>query len=52
MHEKHAHDLLKKHNIAIEEVQERKLSLHHLRRMVHDEQLPFDVFKHLVRMRR
>ena len=47
-----AHELLRKHNISVEDVKERRTSLHHLRRIVHAEQLPFDVFKALVRLRR
>jgi len=52
MSEQKAHDLLRKHNIAIEDVKERRTSLHHLRHMVLSEELPFDVFKALVKMRR
>ena len=52
MSEKRAHELLRKHNISVEEVKERKTSLHHLRHIVHNEQLPFDVFKALVDLRR
>jgi hypothetical protein len=52
MSEQTAHDLLRRHNIALEDVKERKTSLHHLRKIVHAEQLPFDVFKALVRLRR
>jgi hypothetical protein len=52
MPENKAHELLRKHNINIEEVRERKTTLHHLRNIVHAEQLPFDVFKALVRLRR
>jgi len=51
MHENKAHELLRKHNIALEDVQQRKTSLHHLRHIVHSEQLPFDVFKALVKLR-
>lgn len=47
-----AHELLRKHNISIQDVKERKTSLHHLRQIVHSEQLPFDVFKALVDLRR
>jgi len=47
-----AHELLRKHNIHVDDVKERRMSLHHLRHIVHAEQLPFDVFKALVRMRR
>jgi hypothetical protein len=52
MSEQQAHELLKKHNISPEDVKERRATLHHLRRIVHAEELPFDVFKALVRMRR
>jgi hypothetical protein len=52
MSDHQAHDLLKKHNITIDDVKERRTSLHHLRRIVHNEQLPFDVFKALVKLRR
>ena len=52
MAEKRAQDLLRKHNISVEDIQERRTSLHHLRHIVHSEQLPFDVFKTLVKMRR
>ena len=52
MSEQTAHDLLRKHNISLEDVKERKTTLHHLRKIVHAEQLPFDVFKALVRLRR
>ncbi|HSP15520.1 MAG TPA: hypothetical protein VLV78_12280 [Thermoanaerobaculia bacterium] len=47
-----AQELLRRHNISVEDVKERRTSLHHLRRIVHAEQLPFDVFKALVRLRR
>ena len=52
MSEKRAHELLRKHNISVQDVKERKTSLHHLRNIVHSEQLPFDVFKALVDLRR
>jgi hypothetical protein len=51
MSEKTAHELLRKHNISLEDVKERRTTLHHLRHIVHAEQLPFDVFKTLVKMR-
>lgn len=50
-HEK-AHELLKKHRISVEEMKERRPSLHHLRHMVRAEDLPFDVFRELVRLRK
>jgi hypothetical protein len=52
MAEQKAQELLRRHNIALEDVTERRMSLHHLRRVVHSEQLPFDVFKALVKLRR
>jgi hypothetical protein len=52
MPNKQAHELLKKHNISIEEMRERRPSLHHLRHMVKTEDLPFDVFRELVRLRK
>ncbi len=51
MSENKAHDLLRKHNISLEDVKQRRTSLHHLRNIVHAEQLPFDVFKALVKLR-
>jgi hypothetical protein len=33
-------------------VKDRRTTLHHLRNIVHSEQLPFDVFKALVDLRR
>ena len=47
-----AHDLLRKHNLTVEDIKERRTSLHHLRNIVRNEELPFDVFKVLVKMRR
>ena len=52
MADQKAHELMRKHNISLEDVKERRTSLHHLRHIVHSEQLPFDVFKALVKMRR
>lgn len=52
MPEQKAHDLMRKHNISMEDMKERRTSLHHLRHIVHSEQLPFDVFKALVKLRR
>jgi hypothetical protein len=52
MPEKTAHDLLRKHNLSVDDVKERRATLHHLRHIVHSEQLPFDVFRALVKMRR
>jgi len=50
--EQKAHELLKKHNIDIDDVKNRRTSLHHLRHIVRSEELPFDIFKTLVKMRR
>ena len=52
MSETKAHEVLRKHNVSVDDVKERRTSLHHLRHIVHSEQLPFDVFKTLVKMRR
>lgn len=52
MSESKAHEVLRKHNISIDDVKERRTTLHHLRQIVHSEQLPFDVFKTLVKLRR
>jgi hypothetical protein len=52
MADQKAHELLRKHNISLEDVRERKTTLHHLRKIVHAEELPFDVFKALVKLRR
>jgi len=52
MSEHTAHELLRKHNITVDDVKERRTSMHHLRKIVHAEQLPFDVFKTLVKLRR
>ena len=52
MSDQRAHDLLRKHNISLADVKERRATMHHLRNIVHAEELPFDVFKALVRLRR
>lgn len=52
MSDNRAHELLRKHNINLDDVKERRTTLHHLRHIVHSEQLPFDVFKALVKLRR
>ena len=52
MPENKAHELMRKHNITVDDIRERRTSMHHLRRIVHNEQLPFDVFKALVKLRR
>ncbi len=52
MSENKAHEVLRKNNISVDDVKERRASLHHLRRIVNAEQLPFDGFKALVKLRR
>ena len=52
MPDQKAHELLRKHNMTIDDVREHRTSLHHLRHIVRNEQLPFDVFKALVKLRR
>ena len=52
MPDQKANEVLRKHNISLDDVKERRTSLHHLRHIVHSEQLPFDVFKALVKLRR
>ena len=52
MSDQKAHDLLRKHNITPDDVKDGRTSLHHLRHIVRSEELPFDVFKTLVKMRR
>jgi hypothetical protein len=51
MSEIKAHELLRKHNITVDDVKQRRTSMHHLRQIVHNDNLPFDVFKTLVKMR-
>lgn len=52
MTEHTARELLRRNNISLDDVKERRASLHHLRQIVHHEQLPFDVFKAIVKLRR
>ena len=52
MPENTAHELLRKHNLTVDDIKERRATLHHLRHIVHSEQLPFDVFKAIVKLRR
>ena len=47
-----ASELMKKHNLNAEDIRERRTSLHHLRNIVRSEDLPFDVFRELVKLRR
>ncbi len=51
MPENRAHELLRKHNLTVDDVKDRRTTLHHLRNIVHAENLPFDVFKALVKLR-
>jgi hypothetical protein len=44
--------LLGKHNVSVDDVKQRKTSLHHLRKLVREDELPFDVFRELVKLRR
>lgn len=52
MTENKSNELMARHKITIEDLQERKHSLHHLRNIVRSENLPFNVFQSLVRHRR
>lgn len=52
MSEKKAHELLERHNIKVSDVREGRATLHHLRKIVRGENLPFDVFREIVRLRR
>ncbi|MGH9458036.1 MAG: hypothetical protein ACRD2J_10395 [Thermoanaerobaculia bacterium] len=52
MAEQKAKELMRKHDIRLEELREGKHTLHHLRTLVHSEGLPFEVFQSLVKMRR
>lgn len=51
MSDQKAKELLNKNNIRVEDVQEGRTSLRHLRHIVRNENLPFDVFQALVRLR-
>ncbi len=52
MPEKKAHELLHKHKIEIADVADRKVSLRHLRQVVKSEDMPFDVFREIVKLRK
>ncbi|MGA7614489.1 MAG: hypothetical protein WBX15_04845 [Thermoanaerobaculia bacterium] len=52
MPEKQALEILEKHNIDPTDVKNKKVSLHHLRHIVRSDELPYPVFRELVRMRR
>lgn len=47
-----AKELMRKHDIRLEDLREGKHTLHHLRNIVRTEEQPFEVFQALVRMRR
>ncbi|MDX1583637.1 MAG: hypothetical protein R3338_08560 [Thermoanaerobaculia bacterium] len=52
MAEQKTRELMARHNISIDDLRERKHTLHHLRTVVRGENLPFDVFRSLVTHRR
>ena len=52
MSEKKAHELLSKHKIELADVADRQVRMRHLRHIVRSEDLPFDVFRELVKMRK
>ena len=52
MPDQKANEVLRKHNISLDDVRERRTTLHHLRHIVHAEELAFDVFKAIVKLRR
>lgn len=52
MAEQKTRELMARHNITIEDLRERKHTLHHLRNVVRAEEMPFDVFRTLVMHRR
>lgn len=52
MAEKKAHELLNKHRIDVADVAAKRVRLHHLRHIVKAENLPYDVFAELVKLRK
>ena len=52
MAEKKAHELLNKHEIDAAHVADRRVRMHHLRNIVKSDNLPFDVFRELVKLRK
>jgi hypothetical protein len=52
MAEQKAHELLNKHQIDVADVAARRVRLHHLRNIVKSEDLPYDVFRELVKLRK
>lgn len=52
MPENKARELMARHQISIEDLKEKRHSLHHLRNIVRSEELPFNVFQSLVKHRR
>ena len=52
MAEKKAHELLNKHRIDVADVAARRVRLHHLRDIVKSENLPYDVFREMIKLRK
>lgn len=52
MPENKVKELMRKHDLRLEDMKEGKHRLHHLRSIVRSEELPFEVFQALVKMRR
>ncbi|MFN2239245.1 MAG: hypothetical protein ABR524_07620 [Thermoanaerobaculia bacterium] len=52
MPENKVKELMRKHDLRLEDMKEGKHRLHHLRSIVRNEELPFEVFQALVKMRR
>lgn len=52
MAEQRAHELLNKHRIDVADVAAKRVRLHHLRSIVRSENLPYDVFRELVKLRK
>ncbi len=52
MAEQKAKELMRKHDLRLEDLREGKHTLHNLRSIVRSEDLPFEVFQALVRLRR
>ena len=47
-----AKELMKKHDIRLEDLRDGKHTLHNLRSIVRSEDMPFEVFQALVKLRR
>jgi hypothetical protein len=52
MAEQKVKELMRRHDIRLEDLREGKHTLHHLRTIVRSEELPFEVFQALVKLRR